>query len=104
MAAFTPMQIEALKFLDSTFGADPVGVQAGRMLADRLRTAVPDVDDVTIGRVLLGAGDFVASVIHAAREAPGDSADGEAALSAVAATFACAVITLTEIHWREETP
>jgi hypothetical protein len=104
MAELTGVQINALKFLDATFGADPVRMRSGRLLADKMRRTLPGVDDVTIAVVLMEVGDFVAGVVHVARDDPEDSAQGEAALTSIAATAACAAVQLTEIHWREETP
>lgn len=104
MAVLSTAQIDALKSLALSFGTEPRLVAAGRNLADRMRRALPDVDDVTIGRALLELGEVVAGVVRTAHDTTSDTTQGEAALISVAGVVACAAINLTEIEWREETP
>lgn len=102
MTVLSDQQVAALRRLDATVGADPARMKSGRKFADNLRRALPDTDDVGIALSLMEVAEFVATLIEVANEAPGDSEQGEAALTAVASTLACAAVALTELHWREE--
>lgn len=101
MTALNDQQVAALRKIDATVGADPARMKSGRIFADNLRRALPDTDDVGIALLLMEVADFVAALIEVASEAPGDSEQGEAALTSVASTLACAAVVLTELHWRE---
>uniref|UniRef100_UPI003F490A57 hypothetical protein n=1 Tax=Actinomadura sp. CA-154981 TaxID=3240037 RepID=UPI003F490A57 len=85
----------------------PSSVKAGTTIADRLRTELPDLDDATIGRVVLevsihlsAAGDRFEALLGSLSLPTSYTA----ALKPLIRAVLCAAIQLTEIEWREETP
>lgn len=66
--------------------------KGGRALADDLRRALPDLDDVSVGRVLLEIGGFI-----------GRLADGRAdgTLHVLTDQVMCAALDLTAVEWQE---
>lgn len=67
--------------------------QGGRPLADLLRQALPDLDDVTIGRVLLAVGSHTGAAV----EAWPDNHE----LRAISNQIVMAGVELTASEWQE---
>ncbi|TDB86449.1 hypothetical protein E1264_17780 [Actinomadura sp. KC216] len=102
MTALTAEQIEVLKGLDAAFGSQPSLAATGRKLADQFRTQLPDLDDLTLGRVLLEVGARLANaVMEIDRSRGAEATEVCVAISAMASAYACAAIALTEIHWKD---
>ncbi|WP_433225433.1 hypothetical protein [Actinomadura formosensis] len=106
MSALTDAELRALAKLDAALPSDHITRQGGVMLADLLRTAAPEVDDVNLGRIALelmrhfkGGRDTAVK----AAEAIGipDHATRAAALEVGIRQLACTALTLTELEWKD---
>jgi hypothetical protein len=64
---------------------------AGRSLADVLRRAMPDIDDVTLGRVALEFGQYVGQLA--------DPRNSD--MNALVDVTMCAALDLTATEWQE---
>lgn len=69
----------------------PESVQPGRNIADMLRTSLPDLDDVTIGRVVLAISVHIGSVKPRPKER---------AMRDLGNQIVAAALELTELEWR----
>lgn len=107
MSGITEAEKKAFAKLDSRLPEDATARMAGVKLADRLRRDLPDVDDVTLGRVLLH---LTTHLLHATRIADhaasgtglGAETTRAALMTAIPKQFGTAAMTLTELEWRTE--
>lgn len=74
---------------DHAMATMPKFESAGRRLADMLRGKLPDVDDVTMGRVALALGEFIGGV-----------ADDDHQMLVLTNQVVMAGLDLTALEWR----
>lgn len=72
-------------------------MQAGRNLADHLRRQMPDIDDVSIGRVAMATVVYLNKTLGAAGDGPVDTALFNVACDQIM----CAGLDLTASEWQE---
>lgn len=106
VSALTETERRVLAQLDADLPADHVTRHGGVMLADLLRTAAPEADDVTLGRIALALMRNLSDgrdIAVRAAEAIGtaDQATRAAALEVGIRQLATAALTLTELEWKE---
>lgn len=104
--SLTETERQAMTALDAEIPADRLTRRGGLLLADKLRVAVPDADDVTLARVALelmrelGAARDSADVKAAASGLPRHTVRG-IALDIAVHQFGGAVLNLTSLEWKD---
>ncbi|WP_433233916.1 hypothetical protein [Actinomadura nitritigenes] len=106
MSGITEAEKKAFAKLDSRLPEDATARTAGVKLADRLRRELPDVDDVTLGRVLLNLTTHLFRAIRIADDAAsgvglGPETTRAALMTALPKQLGAAAMTLTELEWKE---
>lgn len=104
--SLTETERQAMATLDAALPASDLTRRAGVGLADLLRIHLPDVDDVTLGRVVLEVMRHLKGCDDTARktaEVVGVPANvtRAAALQVGIRQLAAAAMTLTELDWKE---
>jgi hypothetical protein len=70
---------------------------AGRALADQLRRQMPDIDDVSLGRVAMATAVYLNEVLATAGDGPVDTA----LFNLTCDQIMCAGLDLTASEWQE---
>ncbi len=97
LSAAERLNLSTLNDEQTASPAAKIAFEAGRALADSLRCRMPDIDDVTIGRVALATIAFMNLALAA--NGQGDSLIP--AIEAATDQIICASLDLTASEWQE---